>query len=108
MRLAILQNRDIPGEPVRQSGSGGRHSMSFRLTIVLMTIAAAVSPAQDHLAESLRKGVVEEESRHNLNAAIQQYQSVVAQFDEARATAATALFRMAECYRKQGKDAEAM
>jgi hypothetical protein len=56
----------------------------------------------------LRKGVVEEESKHNLTAAIQEYQAVLSQFGEARQTAATALFRMAESYRKLGKNDQAM
>jgi tetratricopeptide (TPR) repeat protein len=60
------------------------------------------------MAETLRKGIVEEEVNQNLNAAIQTYQSVVAQFDEERKTAAAALFRLAECYRKQGKNDQAI
>jgi tetratricopeptide (TPR) repeat protein len=73
--------------------------------ILTMTTVAA---AQDRMADSLRKGVVEEESKHNLNAAIQNYQAALSQFDEARQTAATALFRIAECYRKLGKDDQAI
>src|SRR5579862_6232462 len=82
--------------------------MKIRLAFAILTITTTVAAAQDRMAESLRKGVVEEESKHNLSAAIQDYQAALSQFDEARQTAATALFRMGECYRKQGKDDQAM
>jgi len=82
--------------------------MKIHLAFAVLTIATTLGMAQDRIAESLRKGVVEEESKHNLNAAIQHYQTALAQFDEARQTAATALFRMAESYRKQGKDDQAI
>jgi hypothetical protein len=82
--------------------------MKTNLAFAILMIGTTVAAAQDRMAENLRKGVVEEESKHNLNAAIQDYQAVLSQFDEARQTAATALFRMAESYRKQGKDDQAM
>jgi tetratricopeptide (TPR) repeat protein len=81
--------------------------MKIRLAFAILAMAT-VAAAQDRMAENLRKGVVEEESKHNLNAAIQDYQAALSQFDEARQTAATALFRIAECYRKLGKDDQAM
>jgi tetratricopeptide (TPR) repeat protein len=71
-------------------------------------IAIGMGAAQDRLAEMLRKGVIEEEKNQNLNAAIQAYQSVLSQSDQDRPTAATALFRLAECYRKQGKSDQAI
>jgi tetratricopeptide (TPR) repeat protein len=76
------------------------------LALALLMLAPALC-AQDKMAEALRKGVVEEDTNQNLNAAIQSYQSVVAQYDEDRKSAATALFRLAECYRKQGKNDQA-
>ncbi len=81
--------------------------MKLGLAFAILTMTT-VAAAQDRKAESLRKGVVEEESKHNLNAAIQDYEAALSQFDEARQTAATALFRIAECYRKLGKDDQAM
>jgi len=71
-------------------------------------VFAALGAAQDRMVETLRQGVVEEESKQNLGAAIQDYQAVLSQFNDARQTAATALFRMAECYRKQGNGPQAM
>ncbi len=77
--------------------------MKIWQAVALLMIAIGLGAAQDRLAETLRKGVVEEEKNQNLNAAIQAYQSILSQFDQDRPTAATALFRLAECYRKQGK-----
>jgi len=77
-------------------------------TLTLLILFAAAGAAQDRMADTLRKGIVAEESKHDLNAAIQEYQSAMSQFDEVRQTAATALFRMAECYRKLGKDQQAI
>jgi tetratricopeptide (TPR) repeat protein len=82
--------------------------MNTRWSIIVLAASMATAAAQERMAESLRKGIVEEESKHNLNAAIQDYQAALTQFDEARTTAATALFRMAECYRREGKNDEAI
>jgi len=76
--------------------------MKFRTVISIMLACGATGFAQEHMADSLRNGILEEDSRQNPRTAIQQYQAVLTQFAEARQTAATALFRMAECYRKQG------
>lgn len=84
---------------------------------VLTVLAAAMvvgattmagAQTQDRLADQLRKGVVQEEANQNIDKAIQAYQAIVAQFDEERKTAATALFRLAECYRKAGKREQAV
>jgi tetratricopeptide (TPR) repeat protein len=77
------------------------------LALTLLALAAGLCAGQDKMAEALRKGIVEEDSNRDLNAAIQSYQTVVTQYDEDRKSAATALFRMAECYRKQGKNDQA-
>ena len=63
--------------------------------------------AADEVNEALQKGLVEEEANHNLDAAIKAYQSITTQLDEQRKIAATAFFRLGECYRKQGKTNEA-
>ena len=80
-------------------------------TIVLLAVLLAgsdqVAPAADNLSAALQQGLLEEEANHNLEAAIQAYQSVVDQFGDQRKIAATALFRLGECYRKQGKTNEA-
>lgn len=75
--------------------------------LILMSLFACAATAQESAEATLRKGVVLEEVDRNLNAAIQTYQSVAARSKEDRQAAATALFRMAECYRKLGKNTEA-
>ncbi len=67
------------------------------------TLAATNGPSSD-----LQKGLFEEEANHNFSAAIQAYQSVITQLDEDRKLAATAIFRLGEVYRKQGKTNEAL
>ena len=81
--------------------------MKMMTALALVALSAGWTAAQDRMADTLRKAVVEEESQHDLGAAVQDYQRVVAQFDEERKSAATALFRLAECYRKQAKLQEA-
>jgi len=77
--------------------------MRTAVALLFLSIATAECRAQDRLTEMLRQGIIAEETRQDLNAAIQAYQSVVARYGEDRATAAAALFRLAEAYRKQGK-----
>ncbi len=81
---------------------------SIALFAVLLIASASLADAADNLSEALQKGLLEEEANHNLDAAIQAYQSVASQFDDQRKIAATAVFRLGECYRKQGKTNEAV
>ena len=73
-----------------------------------MATAALLPAATNDLSTSLQKGLFEEEANHNLGAAIQAYQAVVTQLDDARNLVATAVFRLGECYRKQGKTNDAI
>src|SRR5437899_6246562 len=78
----------------------------------LIWIAALLLPlsllaATNDLTTTLQRGLFEEEANHNLEAAAQAYQAVSAQFDKDRKLAATAIFRLGEVYRKQGKTNEA-
>jgi hypothetical protein len=81
--------------------------MKHSIAILILSLAPAWCVAQDKMNEAFRKGIAEEEAGRNPSGAIEHYQAVLAQYEEARKTAATALFRMAESYRKQGKIAEA-
>ncbi len=81
--------------------------MRLNLTLLFLTLAAGPALAQEQLADQLRKAIVEEESNQNLDKAIQAYVAILRQFHDLRATAATALFHLAECYRKQGDNAKA-
>lgn len=57
--------------------------------------------ATNDIAGALQKGLLAEEGNHDLAAAIQEYQAVLDDFSRLRQVAATAAFRLAECYRKQ-------
>jgi len=81
--------------------------LATALFTVLLIASSPLASADDGLSEALQKGLLEEEANHNLDAAIQAYQSAVNQFGEQRKIAATAVFRLGECYRKLGKTNEA-
>jgi chromosome segregation ATPase len=76
--------------------------MRLKTLITVLLVFAAAGFAQEHMADTLRSGIVAEDSKQDTRAAIQQYNAVLKEYAESRKTAATALFRMAECYRKQG------
>lgn len=67
----------------------------------------SASAATNDLTSALQRGLFEEEANHNLEAAAQAYQAVSARFDQDRKLAATAIFRLGEVYRKQGRTNEA-
>lgn len=79
-----------------------------RLVVALSATIAVVSAAQGDTARTMLEGARKMEVVDgDLNGAIKRYQAIVAQYAKTdRATAATALVRMAECYLKLG-DAEA-
>lgn len=79
----------------------------MKTAIVLAVAFASQCAAQDQLSDLLRKAVVEEDVNHNLDAAIKQYRAILDRYRDDRTTAATALFRAAECYRKLGETTEA-
>jgi ankyrin repeat protein len=78
----------------------------LRLCGCLLFLQSAFAATND-LATALQKGLFEEEANHNFPAAIEAYQGVINHFDEDRKLAATAIFRLGEIYRKQGKTNEA-
>ena len=87
-----------------------KHMKKVRALMVGLGLAMGVAMqvcAADALTEALQKGLFEEEANQNLEAAIKAYQDVLGRAEEQRRIAATALFRLAECYRKQGKTNEA-
>ena len=84
----------------------------FILPVMAMVRAVTVgvgtvSAGTNEVSGLLQRGLFEEEANHNLDAAIQAYQSVITQTDKDHQFAATAIFRLGECYRKQGKTNEA-
>jgi cytohesin len=74
---------------------------------ILLGAVSFLGAATNDLTTTLQRGLFEEEANQNLGAAIQAYQSVANQFDKDRKLAATAIFRLGECYRKQGNTNEA-
>src|SRR5450631_4773906 len=82
--------------------------MKTKLCIGILLVAAALVRAQTNdLTTLLQRGLFEEQASRNLDAAIADYQSLAAQFDKDRQLAATAVFRLGECYRAQGRTNEA-
>src|ERR1043165_6347549 len=93
---------------LRQALTHGAWTMLLRTGMSALVVMARVAlGATNDLSTALQKGLFEEEANHNLSAAIQAYQAVVNQLDEDRKLAATAVFRLGECYRKQGNTNQA-
>src|SRR5215472_14285218 len=94
----------------RFTGLLSRPAKAMWLSIVaafLLAFGTSSPAATNDPALALQKGLFEEEANHDFNAAIRAYQAVVKQFDQDRKLAATAVFRLGECYRKQGNTNEA-
>jgi ankyrin repeat protein len=75
--------------------------------LLLATTLTPCSAQTNSLTSLLQKGLFEEQASRDLDAAIVSYQTLAAQFDKDRQLAATAVFRLGECYRAQGKTNEA-
>jgi ankyrin repeat protein len=76
--------------------------------VVIFLLAAAGAGGQTtNLTALLQQGLVEEQANQNLDAAIADYQALATQFDKDRQVAATAIFRIGECYRMEGRTNEA-
>lgn len=73
----------------------------------MLGLAATAHAATNDLTGLLQKGLFEEEANRNLDAAISNYQFLANAFDKDRQVAATAIFRLGECYRKLGRTNEA-
>src|SRR5689334_16408807 len=81
-------------------------SKAWMFAAMLSGIAAY--GATNDLTGLLQKGLFEEEANRDLSAAISNYQTLANAFDKDRQMAATAIFRLGECYRKLGKTNEAV
>jgi ankyrin repeat protein len=80
---------------------------SVILTLIILCCGQIVSGADRDFREQLQSGLFEEEVNRDLDAAIKSYESVLKSFDAQRQHAATAIFRLGECYRKKGMQKEA-
>jgi tetratricopeptide (TPR) repeat protein len=89
-----------------------RLCIKFPLASLLLCVFAlmplGLRATTNDLTSALQKGLFEEEANRNLDAAISNYQSLAAQFDQDRQIAATAIFRLGECYRKLGQTNDAV
>ncbi len=74
----------------------------------LLLTGFAAGRCGDSLTASLQEGLIQEEANRNLTNAIAAYEQVVQQLDQQRQIAATAVFRLGECYRKLGRTDEAV
>src|ERR1039457_2435919 len=82
--------------------------MKTKWCIGIFLLAAAFAPAQtNNLTALLQQGLFEEQASRNLDAAIADYSTLAGQFVKDRQLAATAGFRLGECYRAQGRTNEA-
>ena len=82
--------------------------MKTKLSVLVFLLAAVWAQAQTNgLTALLQQGLFEEQANRNLDAAIENYTALAKQFDKDRQLAATAVFRLGECYRAQGKTNEA-
>ena len=82
------------------------------LLAALLLCVFALNPSAwcattNNLTALLQQGLFEEQANRNLDAAIENYTTLAKQFDQDRQLAATAVFRLGECYRAQGKTNEA-
>lgn len=82
--------------------------MKTKLTLLVAVLVSFNADAADAPNTALQKGLFEEEANQNLDAAITSYQSVLAGHEDQRKLAATALFRLGECYRKLGRTNDAV
>jgi ankyrin repeat protein len=101
----LLQNHDKrPGESLLNCGM----KMKYILTVIAWLAASGLAAAATNdLTTLLERGLLEEEANHQLDAAIRDYQEAIDHFDRERQLAATAIFRLGECYRKLGRTNEA-
>jgi ankyrin repeat protein len=82
--------------------------MKTKLTLLLAAMISFHAHAADDLTAVLQQALFNEEADHDLAAAIKAYQFVVTGADAQRKLAATAVFRLGECYRKLGQTNEAV
>jgi ankyrin repeat protein len=85
--------------------------MKLQMTAIFAALfmsSGFIFAATNDITALLQKGLFEEEANHNLEAAMRHYQAAVDGFDTDRQLAATAVFRLGECFRKLGKTNEAV
>ncbi len=84
-----------------------RSTFAALLLCALALVPLVSRAATTNLTALLQQGLFEEQANRDLDAAIANYATLAKQFDKDRQLAATAVFRLGECYRAQGKTNEA-
>ena len=74
---------------------------------VLIVLAAAVATGAQSRSVLLQKGIYAEETLGDLDAAVKIYEDIVAEAEANRSHVAQAQYRLAMCYLKQGRQAQA-
>jgi ankyrin repeat protein len=105
--LRILQKRDNWIFEISHIQNMKTKNLAALLLCVLALIPSGLRAQTNNLTALLQQGLFEEQANRNLDAAIADYQALARQFDKDRQLAATAVFRLGECYRMQGKTNEA-
>ncbi len=82
--------------------------MKFELVLAILLVFPGFAAGQEKLADQLLKAIVEEEVNQKLDKAIEAYTKILAQYDQDRQVAATALFHLADCSRKLGQKEQAI
>ena len=83
--------------------------MKMKCFVGITLLAMVMVSAQTNtLTPAFEQGLFAEEANHDLAAAISNYQALAEQFDRDRPVAATAIFRLGECYRKLGRTNDAI
>src|ERR1039458_10093018 len=100
MRQTVMKTTISPS-------NGASFDFAMLLCAALCLLAWPARAATNDVTSAIQRGLFEEEANQNLGAAIQAYQTVANQFDKDRKLAATAIFRLGECYRKQGNTNDA-
>ena len=78
---------------IQQIGKSALRRARFILPAAFCLLPCLLLAASNDLTTALQKGLFEEEANHNLDAAIQAYQSVANQFDKDRKLGATEIGR---------------
>ena len=84
-----------------------RMNSKLLVAATLLVAPLAAPAATNDLTALLQQGMFDEEATRDLTAAIADYQSLARQYDKDRQVAATAIYRLGECYRKLGQTNEA-
>ena len=96
------------GGSVRMLPHDEKHMKSkLLLAATLFVSPLAATAATNDLTALLQQGMFDEEATRDLTAAIADYQSLARQYDKDRQVAATAIYRLGECYRKLGQTNDA-